>query len=359
MRDLFKIARPRPVEEPTVHLQDLSADTLRQLLSAVRTYRASRADAPPLAITCRGRVDGAGAQALGILSAFLWAGATGCRYLHTPFATMDHARGSQTEWAAQWEPFFNLGRDEARVPKNAVVMPAEAFIRDPDACVKAGAVLAARSFHWSAFQTPKALHRLRRRLRTKYHAAAKCGLALHRGPVGALTVAVHVRRGDVTADHPRRGHFYTHDAPILNTIASVRAVAATMGRAVHVNLFSEGPPDMFNAFAAAGCRLHLDGDPFEAFHNMVSADILVQAKSSFSYVAGLISAGAVLHERYVGRSGTPFYRPAPGWIVRDGSGALAVDELHRQLDMARCRQHAGSWHVRPLRRLRRWLRSGW
>jgi len=322
----------------------------RQSLADVyAAHRASHPDHPFHPITVQGRVDGAGAQALGIVSALLWARATRCRYLHTPFATIDHAIGSRKAWAVKWEAFLNLGLGETPVPDNAQVVSVEDFLRDPAAYADPGIVLAATQFHWRRFQTRTALRHVRTSLRSRYFASNKAGMRLHRSSPKALVAAVHIRRGDVTADHPQRAIFYTQDEPILNTIQSIRSVARTIGRSVEVNVYSEGPPEMFDAFSAVGCRLHLDSNAFEAFHNLVRADILVQAKSSFSYVSGLISSGVVLHEPYFFGGRHPAYLPAPGWIVREAGGSFDTARFHRALTRP--------LYHRPLRRLWRWLSS--
>jgi len=354
----LSLQKTRAIRLPNVpSIRGLSADEVQQLTAAVTAYRAANPSGPPVLITCCGRTDGAGAQALGVVSAWLWAEATGSRYLHTPFTRMAHAPGSKFEWAAKWDAFFNLGRGEKPVPPNARIIAGEKYLRKPKGWAKRRVVLGSRYFHLREFQTPDALHRLRPILRAKYYASDKSGLAVHRGPPGSLTVAVHVRRGDVTLDEPRRQPSYTHDEPILKTIESVRAVATSLGRACHVNLFSEGPPEMFGAFAAAGCHLHLDGDAFEAFHNMVCADILVQAKSSFSYIAGMISTGAMVHERYHDSPSGPFYRHAPGWIVREDDGTFDPEALRQALLTKPAEENAMSRHMRPLQQLRRWLSS--
>jgi hypothetical protein len=49
-----------------------------------------------------------------------YARSTGCRYLHTPFAIMDHAAGGEWRaWADRWERFLDLGAGEALVPAGA------------------------------------------------------------------------------------------------------------------------------------------------------------------------------------------------------------------------------------------------
>jgi hypothetical protein len=237
--------------------------------------------------------------------------------------------GTREEWAARWERFLNLGHGERRVPRSARIIPLSDLLIKPETLAKPGTVIAGTYFHWRQFQTPEALENLRAPFRRKYCSRSKSGVRIHRGRPGSLMVAIHIRRGDITEDRP---DFYTRNELVMNTIETLRMVARELGRPLQLNLFSEGPEDMFAPFAAAGCTLHLDRDPFEAFHNMVSADILVQAKSSFSYVAGMISTGIVLHERYAtNAAGEAFYRHAPGWIVRDQSGAFDKDALRQQL----------------------------
>jgi hypothetical protein len=329
----------------------LTEQELQHVLAAMRAYRAAHPEAAPISITCLGRHDGAGAQALAVVSTLLWAEATGCRYLHTPFAQMAHrVDATREEWAARWERFLNLGHGERRVQRSARIIPARDLLTRPETLAKPRTVVAAPYFHWREFQAPGTLERLRPLLRRKYSSGSKSGVRIHRGAPGSLMMAIHVRRGDITED---RRDFYTHNDLVMNTIEGVRAVARDLGRTLHLNLFSEGPEEMFAPFAAAGCTLHLDRDPFEAFHNMVSADILVQAKSSFSYLAGMISTGIVLHERYAtNAAGEAFYRHAPDWIVRDGTGAFDREALRQRL------LSSPRPAPRAMNGLRRWLSLG-
>jgi hypothetical protein len=259
-----------------------------------------------LAVTVRGRSDGAGAQAASVLSGQVFARATGCRYLHSPFEVMSHAEGPPPAWAARWEAFLNLGHGETPVPEGAEVVNLADVVADPGAYAGRAVVIQGRRFPLAAGER-EAARSLRPGLRDRYFASSKAGVRLHRGPPGGITVALHVRRGDVTeAHHPRR---YVPDGTLVRTIEAVRAVAKPAGRPLRVNVYSEGPPEMFAAFAAVGCHLYLDTDPFEAFHNLVTADILVAAgPSAFSAVAAVLSRGIVLGDagrRHPLRDGIP------------------------------------------------------
>jgi hypothetical protein len=57
---------------------------------------------------------------------------------------------------------------------------------------------------------------------------------------------------------------------------------------------------------------------------LVGADVLIMAKSTFSYVAGLLSDGINIYEPCD-------YPPMPNWLVRGSDGRFAVDEFERQL----------------------------
>jgi hypothetical protein len=64
----------------------------------------------------------------------------------------------------------------------------------------------------------------------------------------------------------------------------------------------------------------MHGSFCDAFKAMVQADVLLTAKSSFSYLAGLTGRGIVLHE--------PGHRPPPSdWVL------LTDDVLSRHPDL--------------------------
>jgi len=243
-------------------------------------------------IACAARSDGVGRQALCLISALAFAHRHRCRYLHIPFSNVAHADGDPATWARRWEAFLGLGGGEAMLPADAEPVPIKAFLaahlRDRRHAHSPRAVVLSGNFGLGEIVETRRW--LLPRLRAKYRASDKAALPLFRNE-GAVNVAVHVRRGDVGAHNAR----HVSDAAVLRTIAQVRAVIGSSGRAAAIHVFSDGTPAQFSAYSDAGCALHLGTDPFVTFHNLVAADLLVSAPSAFSHLAALLSEGIVLN----------------------------------------------------------------
>jgi hypothetical protein len=162
--------------------------------------------------------------------------------------------------------------------------------------------------HW-----PSTYELIRAELLAAYDASPKPPLRFRPGP---LHVAVHVRRGDVNC-HPRHAARLVPNEVYLRAMRQVLAQAG--GRDVHFHIYSEGEldsaEDNFREFAITRqVHFHLNEDACATFHHLVRADVLLMSKSSFSFVAGLYSAGLVLY--------LPFWHPClPRWVplARDGS----------------------------------------
>ncbi len=73
-----------------------------------------------------------------------------------------------------------------------------------------------------------------------------------------------------------------------------------------------------------GTVFHLNECPFTTFHHMVSADVLVMAKSSFSYSAALFSNGIKIY--------LPFWhKPLQNWIVVNENGGFNKKKFENML----------------------------
>jgi len=296
---------------------------------------------PGIGVTCRGKVDGAGAQAMAAISAMAVARFAGCRYFHSPFTSMSHAIGAREDWARRWEGFLNFGDGEALVPENAEPAPLALVVKDPAAYTGRPIVIVERLFALLGGAGERIREDLRSDLRAKYWRSPKAGIPSHRGPADGLTIAIHVRRGDVTRTN--NANRYTPDTVVLRQIERVKRTLAPLGRPLTLNLYSEGATADFRAFADAGCHLHTSEDALETFHNMVTADILLGGYSSFTYVAALLSEGIVLDHRVR----QPRYS---NWIGRRHDRDISTKRL-RQALLTRL-----SWRERLSFRLGRWWR---
>ncbi|HET6620884.1 MAG TPA: hypothetical protein VFG64_13170 [Dongiaceae bacterium] len=276
---------------------------------------------PDIGVACRGKVDGAGAQAMAKISAMAVAKFAGCRYFHAPFTSMSHAAGDRQDWAGRWEAFLDLGAGERPVPEDAEPVPLAAAVQDPALYAGRPVVIVERMFHLPEAAGWRIRDGLRDALRAKYWGSPKAAIPSHRAPAG-LTAAIHLRRGDVNpSSHAER---YVRNEVVLRHIARLREAIVPFGRPLTINLYSEGAAEDFRAFADAGCNLHIGADTFETFHNMVTADILMSATSMFSYLAGLLSRGVVLDHR--GRA-----PELANWLHRRPDGSIPVKRLRRAL----------------------------
>ena len=251
---------------------------------------------PDVAVTAGGRRDGVGSQAMTAVAAMVFARTVGCRFLHSPLRTVSHAIGDKGAWARRWEEFLNLGDGERPVPPDAMLVDVQRILAESQSFRAKPIVIHAPVFTLPsgtdmAAELTRHYASLRPALQERYRQAGKAGMPLHRKPGGGMMVAVHVRRGDVTRRQIGR---YVSDDAVLEKIRRLRRAADDLRQPLDLHVYSEGSPEMFGEFAAAGCQLHLSVDPFETFHNLVSADVLVMAPSSFSRLAALLSAGIVI-----------------------------------------------------------------
>jgi hypothetical protein len=108
-----------------------------------------------------------------------------------------------------------------------------------------------------------------------------------------VTVAVHVRRGDVSAADPG---YFTSNETILQTVTAVRSMLDARKVNYRIGLYSQGKIADFEDLSQAGVELFLDADALWTMQELIEADILIMAKGCFSYYAALISDGIKIFE---------------------------------------------------------------
>jgi hypothetical protein len=153
-----------------------------------------------------------------------------------------------------------------------------------------------------------------------------------------ISVAIHMRRGDVTPAHRQR---FTPNAAVLETTRRVRALLEKHGQEHAISLYSVGAPGDFAEFRENGVGLFLNIDAVWTMRQLIEADVLIMSKSSFSYVAALISDGLKLYEPF-------WHSPLTGWITRNRRGRFDQRAFETQLaGLIRTRQPEVSGHAAP------------
>jgi hypothetical protein len=234
-------------------------------------------------------LDGIGRHVMIAISTILRARETGLTYAHRPFGAI--ARGVSAE---KTEKHFNLGHGEVQLKD---------IEKDPNIEIK-------RVAH--VLYYPKIWPTVAASFKAKYNLTPKtCWYDPNK-----VNVAIHVRRGDITKE--KYAERYTTNAEILYVQQQIASLQCDF--AFHV--FSQGKPEDFKELA--GLTLHLDEDPLDTFHHLMTADVLVMAKSSFSYAAALLSDGIIVYSWH-GQS------PLPEWVFVGRDGVLDVETLAYKL----------------------------
>lgn len=256
-------------------------------------------------ITCRDRDDGGGAQISARISTMIFAGLKGLTYAHSPVADVAHvpAGTSPEDWSRRWEEFFNLGNGETTAAEiEARGYPVKPVPKPHRFLPRSRRLYVVAHCHKVTDRHPDDWAAIAPELKRKYELSPKPTLPGYDD--GRVQIAVHLRRGDVGAS----GQFserFTSDEIVLSRIR--RVLEAIGPDRATVRLFSQGSPDGFRAFTDLGVQLHLDDDVFETFHHFVRSDILFVAKSTFSYLGGVIGGNVCICE--------PFWHPSlPGWL---------------------------------------------
>lgn len=264
--------------------------------------------------------EGAGSQALMIMNAITFARQFGFTYVHTPFTLIQHAERPMGEWVAAWEALFNLGAGETicGTERHKVV----------DFCYNF--VSLQRCFDWRSHRDELAYRfkALLPEFRRKYY--------LCRAPrtTDEVSIAVHIRRGDVSAHNH---DYFTSNETILRTMTSVRAILDTHRVKYRMCVYSQGNRSDFAEFSLPGVEFFVNVDPVWTLQELVEADVLIMAKGCFSYYAALISDGIKIFEpSTVSDDDLPSWRwlylsPTDSWIPTLADGTFDSAAFEHQL----------------------------
>jgi hypothetical protein len=266
-------------------------------------------------ITCSGKNDGAGAQAIAIMSTILFAHDLGLTYVHTPFSKIAHNTDNDSEWECKWENFFNLGKGELCIDdlKESGIKVADLSELSKIHLYKKNTLYAVSQCHKYANLFPERYSALSDVFKTKYLNSDKTVYNLNASPL-KVNIAVHIRRGDIN-NSDSNSIRYTDNICISKIINQIVKILREMGIDTSISIYSQGKESDFGELQDLDVKFYLDQCVFATFHNLVSADVLIMSKSTLSYTAGLLSGGIKIYE--------PFYhKPLKDWLSIKKLGIL-------------------------------------
>jgi hypothetical protein len=227
---------------------------------------------------------GAGSLASHTMCTISFARVSGLAYLHTPFSFADHADRPMQQWAAAWESLFNLGAGEepCKGRTRGVIGAGSYGLRELDLCF---------GLRRREKELLEGFRALIPDFRRKYY--------LDKSPrtTHEVTVAVHIRRGDVSAHD--NSTLYTSTGKVLRMASEVKSIVESHKVPFNIRVYSQGDIADFAELLPLGVEFFLDADPIWTMQELIEADILIAAKSNFSHYAGVISDGIKICEPYI------------------------------------------------------------
>lgn len=263
-------------------------------------------------ITCAGKTDGLGAQVQAIYSAQLYCLLNKVIYCHTPLNTIAHNYNNNSTFNKDAEYFFSFSHGEKNISEfnstykliNLDSFTTQTifdilqylFSRNPK-------VIFNKSHYHNYINKVSAKYTLiKKQLQNKFYLHPKESVI--KFDKKCLQIACHIRRGDVDSKDADR---YTDNEIIFNKLNELTVVLKQLGINFRIGIFSQGEKADFGKLQDIAA-LHLNGNIFDDFYNLVKADVLFMAKSSFSYSAALLSDGIVIYELF-------WHPPLNEWFI--------------------------------------------
>ena len=300
------------------------------VMDAIHWYKQKRKNADNCFVTCSGKTDGAGAQIQAVLSTMLFANELGIKYVHTPLKKISHpfyskknesSINNDNSYESKWENLINLGFNELTIDQiNSNKLNVAQVSHPRQAKKRKNTLYVIPHCHKFADRNPNFYSKLLPKFQQKYAQSSEKP-DLYFIP-SKINVAIHIRRGEISKEDSKR---YTNNHFVLNIIKKISTILNNSGTDPVFHIFSQGDTGEFLDIHLDSVIFHLKECPFTAFHHMVSADILVMAKSSFSYSAALFSKGAIIY--------LPFWhKPLQNWIAVNKNGGFNKKKLKNILE---------------------------
>lgn len=111
-----------------------------------------------------------------------------------------------------------------------------------------------------------------------------------------INVAIHIRKLGNFEKENGRFRAGTHDIPDEYYLDKMNLIKNKyIDKKILFHVYSQGNPEMFKNFMFDNTILHLNEKILDTFNDLIFADILVTCRSSFSYLAALLSNNEVYY----------------------------------------------------------------
>lgn len=259
-----------------------------------------RAPCSAFSISNRVRNDGGGSQVLYAMMALAVANLLGVAYHHRSFREVAHVVGDGKDFVDSWNSAFDFLKLN-QVPENRQVFSIDSPLQSARAIlgVRNGVSITSSKFRYLVDQKPSCLDEVRPHLRLIY----RPGPNYTEGLRHERFVTLHARRGDVTpVRHPGR---WSSGQELSEDFFAIRRYLEMPNAKAEV-VTDENSDDVSDLDPKLFLKRH-DSDPLQAFERLVKAEVLVTGRSSFSYVAALLSLNTIVYRDF-------WHPPMPGWL---------------------------------------------
>lgn len=222
-------------------------------------------------VTINGKTDGFGSQLQSIFSLIAYCYYKGYTYIHTPMYKMQHNDEKQIHFSKYMNDFINIEHKFTTI--NQLSNYEKSIVHN----LKEGPFVHG-SFHPEYFYNNYILELFRE----IYFSREKPNTIYNKK---MNNIALHIRRGDVNKiKYPSRFSSNQQYIDLLKKMNLDNSI---------IHIFSQGKEsefkDIVSSFPNNITILHINENIQLTFHHLVMSDVLVVAKSSFSYCAGLLN----------------------------------------------------------------------
>ena len=149
----------------------------------------------------------------------------------------------------------------------------------------------------------------------------------------SFTIGIHIRRGDIGPCRPltRNYHRYLPNSHFTRLVDyyiaqqhAKQGESSKIPSTVQVTIYSESESfESFDVFEQRGYNVILDGSIEDVWKGLVTKDVIILSRSSFSLVPAILSRGVVVY--------TPFWHnPLPTWeVVNEQFMNQTLSEYHQ------------------------------